>query len=89
MATPDRSDSGGLSWADQWDYKNQDSNSGNSGSNSKSKVTAYNQRMKAAASTGLGKAKSAAAVGAQKVKSGTLTGVKWIKERMAKSKSKS
>jgi hypothetical protein len=76
----------GLGWADQWDYKFNDKY----GSEEDSQATAStgnNQKLakvKAAASTGMGKTKSVVTSGAQKLKSGTSTGFKWIKEKVQK-----
>ncbi|OAE34317.1 hypothetical protein AXG93_1054s1010 [Marchantia polymorpha subsp. ruderalis] len=72
MAARDGGSEGqGLGWADQWDYKFNDTNKGDLAVSSqkptkKEKLAEVNKKMKAAASTGFQKAKVVATVGAQK-----------------------
>ncbi|KAG6557306.1 hypothetical protein Mapa_001234 [Marchantia paleacea] len=85
------SEAQGLGWADQWDYKFNDTNKGDltvgtQKPTKKEKLAEVNKKMKAAASTGFQKAKVVAAVGAQKVKSGSSAGVRWMKEQYEKRK---
>lgn len=84
-----KSETSGLGWADQWDYKfndkeQRDSEGGQKGSGNKEKMAEYNRRVKAAAGVGMDKTKVAVTVGAHKVKAGTTTGIRWIKEKVQK-----
>ncbi|KAK1326799.1 hypothetical protein QJS10_CPA01g00875 [Acorus calamus] len=77
------------SWADQWGATNDgDDNPSSTKTTEDSKKNKKLETVKAAASTGFGKAKAAAAVGAQKVKSGTSFGSKWLKTQYQKRSSK-
>eukprot|EP00249_Psilotum_nudum_P010071 c22314_g1_i2 orf=370-624(+) len=80
MASYDRQDSGGLTWADQWDYKYDDERRMAESKNRKGGVTGF----KAATHTGVDKVKDAATVGVQKVKSTTTSGIRWIKDKYQK-----
>ena len=85
----EKSESAGLGWADQWDYKFNDkegkgSEGGQKGSGNKEKMAEYNRRVKAAAGVGMDKTKIAVSVGAHKMKVGTTTSIRWIKEKVQK-----
>lgn len=83
-----KSDTQGLGWADQWDYKYNDKYGSSEGAGSHQKAEGSGKeklaKVKAAASVGVDKTKSMVTAGAQKVKSGTSNGIKWIKEKVQK-----
>ena len=75
------------SWADQWGTGGGVDHYDGGGKH-KSSEGKKMANVKAAASTGLGKAKVAATVGAQKVKSGASVGISWVKNQYQKRTSK-
>lgn len=83
-----KSDTQGLGWADQWDYKYNDKYGSGEGAGSTQKGEGSGKeklaKVKAAASVGVDKTKSMVTTGAQKVKSGTSNGIKWIKDKVQK-----
>ncbi|CAM6114979.1 unnamed protein product [Calypogeia fissa] len=81
-----RSSSEGLGWADQWDYKFNDTayqeqqtaaGAGGGGGTKKEKMADMGRKAKSAASTGFAKAKVGASVAATKMSQG----VGWMKQK--------
>jgi hypothetical protein len=78
-----KSDQQGLGWADQWDYKYNDTY-GHEDSRNKAGSKQKMAKVKSAASSGVDKTKTVVTSGAQKVASGTTNGLKWIKGKVQK-----
>lgn len=73
----------GTSWAEQWDYNNNDPTPAPSVENQK-KSAKYKQKV----GEGLGKTKAVASTGVKKVKEGTSLGIQWIKDKYQKTTQK-
>jgi hypothetical protein len=78
-----KSDQQGLGWADQWDYKYNDTY-GHEDSRNKAGNKQKMAKVKSAASSSVDKTKTVVTSGAQKVASGTTNGLKWIKGKVQK-----